>query len=700
MLILGRRGLHGLAGILRRAPLSIALAVIYMIAGIATGTAWRAIGQTEWLDRVGYGVPALSEGDYGTLVTGMFFGLTPWQFVSIVVLLLTVNAWSESRLGSVRLGAVMIVGQLVGLCVTFLFAWGLSDGVIEGIQWAWPTHLASMRDVGLTTAIVGAAAAASATLSSPWRLRFRLVLAVYVAVSLMFEGTLADAAHVVAFVLMLGVGERWFSRSERGFAPRTRREVRLLAFAGMIAIVVADLLMWFFPGAGPLRPTDADDTATWLRWVELAIIVAIAWQLRKGRRWAWMVALAVGVVNIVGLVVVIVLVATSGFRSVGGVGLGTSLLWVALTWMLISGRFAFQVPVRVGGGSREVGRAKDLLARFGGGTMSWMTTWEGNRYHFLRDVEAGGAGDSGYVAYQRHAGVLIALTDPVCRPADGAAAVAEFIDYAESSGLVPCWFSVGEETAVAARDHGWRAVKIAEDAIVDLEGLAFKGKSWQGVRTALNKAAKLGIGHRLVRLAEEPLDVRAQVANISDEWVGGKGLPEMGFTLGGVDEALDEAVLVSLAENESGDVLGVLSWLPVYGGDDVVVGWTLDVMRRAGDEFGPVIEFLLGSAMLDFQRQGARFVSLSGAPLAAEEDPSTRGTTERALDLLGAAMEPFYGFRSLHAFKKKFKPRYEPVYLAYRDEGDLPRIGIAISRAYLPDATPAQLGRMVMSARS
>ena len=47
-------------------------------------------------------------------------------------------------------------------------------------------------------------------------------------------------------------------------------------------------------------------------------------------------------------------------------------------------------------------------------------------------------------------------------------------------------------------------------------------------------------------------------------------------------------------------------------------------------------------------------------------------------------MEPYYGFRSLHAFKNKFSPRYEPLFLAYRDEGDLPRIGIALTRAYLP----------------
>jgi lysylphosphatidylglycerol synthetase-like protein (DUF2156 family) len=51
-------------------------------------------------------------------------------------------------------------------------------------------------------------------------------------------------------------------------------------------------------------------------------------------------------------------------------------------------------------------------------------------------------------------------------------------------------------------------------------------------------------------------------------------------------------------------------------------------------------------------------------------------------------MEPCYGFRSLHAYKSKFQPRREPLHLVYRRTTDLPKIGIAILRAYLAK-TPA-----------
>ena len=101
---------------------------------------------------------------------------------------------------------------------------------------------------------------------------------------------------------------------------------------------------------------------------------------------------------------------------------------------------------------------------------------------------------------------------------------------------------------------------------------------------------------------------------------------------------------------------------------------------------------MIATACTAFREQGADFISLSGAPLARGDVAEAElDRTDRLLDKLGGALEPFYGFRSLHAFKAKFSPRYEPVHLAFRDEADLPRIGLALTRAYLPDATPRQL---------
>jgi lysylphosphatidylglycerol synthetase-like protein (DUF2156 family) len=103
------------------------------------------------------------------------------------------------------------------------------------------------------------------------------------------------------------------------------------------------------------------------------------------------------------------------------------------------------------------------------------------------------------------------------------------------------------------------------------------------------------------------------------------------------------------------------------------------------------MEFLISSAATAFRDQGCAVVSLSGAPLARSSNRGVdehldRGTLDVFLDRLGAALEPYYGFRSLHAFKAKFQPRLEPLFLIFPEATDLPRIGLALSRAYLPEA--------------
>ena len=59
---------------------------------------------------------------------------------------------------------------------------------------------------------------------------------------------------------------------------------------------------------------------------------------------------------------------------------------------------------------------------------------------------------------------------------------------------------------------------------------------------------------------------------------------------------------------------------------------------------------------------------------------------QKLLDFLGKTLEPYYGFQSLFAFKQKFRPEHHPMYLVFPDTTALAEIGIAVARAYMPDA--------------
>jgi lysylphosphatidylglycerol synthetase-like protein (DUF2156 family) len=234
--------------------------------------------------------------------------------------------------------------------------------------------------------------------------------------------------------------------------------------------------------------------------------------------------------------------------------------------------------------------------------------------------------------------------------------------------------------------------------VLSLPDLTFTGKKWQDVRTALNKAAKAGISAEWIMYAHAPLAITDQVRAISEEWVADKGLPEMGFTLGGLDELADPEVRCLIAVDADRTVHGITSWLPVYR-DGMAVGWTLDFMRRREGGFRGVMEFLIASAVQRFQAENAEFLSLSGAPLARLDRGRQPDAVQRLLDVSGRALEPVYGFGSLLAFKAKFQPEYRPLFLCYPDTAALPAIGLAIARAYLPELTARQSARLLTHLR-
>lgn len=113
----------------------------------------------------------------------------------------------------------------------------------------------------------------------------------------------------------------------------------------------------------------------------------------------------------------------------------------------------------------------------------------------------------------------------------------------------------------------------------------------------------------LATFKESPFSVQTQIREISTQWAGEKALPEMCFTLGGVDELVDPRVKLLYAVDTDGKVLGVTSWLPTYE-NGKVVGWTLDFMRHRTDSVNGIMEFLIARMAERLRDEGeVRFMS-------------------------------------------------------------------------------------------
>ncbi|MCU1482018.1 MAG: hypothetical protein JWQ19_2804 [Subtercola sp.] len=390
--------------------------------------------------------------------------------------------------------------------------------------------------------------------------------------------------------------------------------------------------------------------------------------------------------------------------------------WVGpLFWFVVAVTAVMSVSRhRLGQLGGEEARIRSLLHEGGRGSLSWIATWSGNHYWFAPDHDAA-------IVYRVVNGIAIATGEPLGGGGGGASGspgaggepggvdarasvIAQFAAFCTNHGWTPVFYAVSADLAPTFAGLHWSMMQIAEEARIPLATFSLEGKKMQDVRTAINKAKKVGLRAEWTSYQRLPSAVVNQVREISELWVADKNLPEMGFTLGGIDELIDPEVRLMLALDVDDRLLGVTSWLPTYR-DDAVVGYTLDFMRRRPDTANGVMEFIIATSILQSKDAGLEFVSLSAAPLAhtssgaegeaaasaavASRSPapaSAGGAGARAalLDVLGRALEPVYGFQSLLAFKQKFRPENVPLYLAYADPLTLPAVGVGLARAYVP----------------
>jgi phosphatidylglycerol lysyltransferase len=347
--------------------------------------------------------------------------------------------------------------------------------------------------------------------------------------------------------------------------------------------------------------------------------------------------------------------------------------------------------VRTAVAASDTDRVRQLLRQGSRGSLGHMSLWSGNRYWFSADGRHA-------VAYRDINGVALTVAEPI-GPADGAVEAARaFALHCDDIGLTPAFYSVRPEFATALNAGSpWPAVEIAEDTLLDPGTFTMIGKRWQDVRSSVNRADRAGIRAVWTTWNECTVATKSQIVGISEEWVADRRLPELGFTLGGIEELLDPEVGLMLAVGPEERVEAVTSWLPSWR-DGEPVGWTLDLMRRRPGGPNGMIEFLIAAVMGAAQQRGLEFVSLSAAPLVLSGDQADTPLA-RTLEALARILEPAYGFRSLASFKEKFQPRLEPLVLAYPDALALPAIGVAIARAYLPDVSLPELVRLAGALR-
>ncbi|MDQ0800730.1 phosphatidylglycerol lysyltransferase [Arthrobacter sp. SLBN-112] len=188
---------------------------------------------------------------------------------------------------------------------------------------------------------------------------------------------------------------------------------------------------------------------------------------------------------------------------------------VAVWWVLVGRHHG------LGFGRQDRVRARELLHR-GGGPLSWMALWEPNTYWFSPE------GD-GAMAFQQHGTVALTLGGALGDRRAEQRVTEGFLDYCRAQALIPALYSCDDTLWPTLRERGFSRVAVAQETRLRLNELEFKGKEWQNVRTALNRASKLGVQAVWGSYHSLPAALRSRLNEVSEEWAAGKSVPEMGL---------------------------------------------------------------------------------------------------------------------------------------------------------------------------
>ncbi len=314
-------------------------------------------------------------------------------------------------------------------------------------------------------------------------------------------------------------------------------------------------------------------------------------------------------------------------------------------------------------------QARTIIDKYGQTSLARLSLLKDKAYYFSPSGQS-------VVAYVAKGRAAIALGDPIGPLEDRRETIFSFQQFCDRNDWFPAFYEVPPTQFDLYNALGFQFLQVGEEAIVDLTNFSLKGKSNQNLRTALNKFSKTGYS---VQVHAPPIAeaLLTQLKPVSDEWLKTKQGNEKQFSIGWFDADYLRECFIGAVYSPDQSIVAFISMVSGYHQPEV----TVDLMRHRHDLPNGTMEGLFASVFQQLQHQGWQRFNFSLSPLAGVgENPESR-QVEKALRYLAQHLNQFYNFQGLHHFKEKFRPQWEPRYLAHPGRASLPDVVVGLVRA-------------------
>ncbi len=266
--------------------------------------------------------------------------------------------------------------------------------------------------------------------------------------------------------------------------------------------------------------------------------------------------------------------------------------------------------------------------------------------------------DDAFLMYARRGRSLVALYDPIGPTQRRAEMIWQFRDLCDIHHARPVFYQVRAENLPFYMDIGLTAIKLGEEARVNLLrfDLEAKGKEMKDLRYTWNRGGRDGLSLEIHEPGQAPL---AELKAISDAWLTGKNVREKGFSLGRFSEDYLQHFRIALIRFQ-GQPVAFANLLETHSRELA----SLDLMRAHPDAPKLTMEFMMIGLIQHYKQHGYARFSLGMVPLSGLQPRRGAPLTQRLGSMVFQRGEQLYNFQGLRRFKDKFQPDWEPRYMA------------------------------------
>jgi phosphatidylglycerol lysyltransferase len=343
---------------------------------------------------------------------------------------------------------------------------------------------------------------------------------------------------------------------------------------------------------------------------------------------------------------------------------------VAFLAVMVLGVTQMLAPVirRASVGRAERDRVRTLLERYGRSSIAYFALLPDKAYFFSHE---GGA----VVAFKVVGSTAVVLGDPIGDESQFAELIREFREHCELDGWALAFHQATPGYLELYAKQGLKALKIGEEGVVDLATFTLSGNAAKHLRATMNRFEREGYRAEALEPPHNH-EVLRELKEISDEWLAQGKRRERTFTLGQFDTSTLQECPIMVARGPDGRIAGFANVIPSYRSTDA----TFDLLRYC-DQPKAVADFLCISLIHYFRERDFKGMNLGLSPFSGLDVARPTSPAERAMSLLYRRGTFLFRYTGLRGFKEKFQPAWEPRYLIYGSELQLPGIALAVAGA-------------------